>query len=144
MTGWCWQHSGVPGLLRELVAEKLERGKGWRRWRRRREGGKEDYEGPATRGLLLGPEKVCRKRSTHSGNKPQTLASLINNRKLWDTGLRNNAHSSLAIVEITLMFTYPSVHRNIYEDVQSSKCVERKKYTYHGSNAVFEWTACLA
>ena len=25
MIGWCWQHSGVPGLLRELVAESRKR-----------------------------------------------------------------------------------------------------------------------
>lgn len=29
-------------------------------------GCKEDYEGPATRGLLLEPEKVCRKSGPHS------------------------------------------------------------------------------
>lgn len=56
-------------------------GKGWRR-RGWRGGGKEDYEGPATRGLLLEPEKVCGKGSTHSGNELQTLAVQMNNRKL--------------------------------------------------------------
>lgn len=33
-----------------------------------RAGGKEDYEGPVVKGLLLEPEKVCRKSGTHSGN----------------------------------------------------------------------------
>lgn len=32
-------------------------------------GCKGDYEGPGMRGLLLKPEKVCRKSGTHSGNK---------------------------------------------------------------------------
>lgn len=63
--------------MRELVAEMLERGKGWRKG-----GGKEDYEGPATRGLLLEPEKVCRKSSTHSGNELEALVFQMNNRKL--------------------------------------------------------------
>lgn len=66
----------MPGPLKELFAEKLKRGKGWLG------GGEEDYERPATRGLLLGPEKVCRKRSTHSGNILETQAFLMNNRKL--------------------------------------------------------------
>lgn len=41
-----------------------------RRERERGEGGnwEEDYGGPAARGLLLEPEKVCRKSGTHSGN----------------------------------------------------------------------------
>ena len=43
---------------------------------------KEDYEGPAMRGLLLESEKVLRKSGTHSGNKLETWASLMENRKL--------------------------------------------------------------
>lgn len=58
--------------------EEKVRGGGFGRWG----GGKEDYEGPETRGPLLEPEKVCRRSSTHSGNELKTPAILINNRKL--------------------------------------------------------------
>ena len=61
-----------------LVGEKLGGSKGLDG----RGCGKEDYEGPAMRGLLLEPEKVCRKSGTHSGNQPETLAFQMNNRKL--------------------------------------------------------------
>lgn len=67
MEGPCWREAGG--------SKGLEAGGGV----------KEDYEGPAMRGLLLEPEKVCRKSVTHSGYKPETQGSFfyfINNRKL--------------------------------------------------------------
>ena len=55
---WSWRES----LLEEGWRERgRERGRGLKR---------EDYGRPAVKGLLLEPEKVCRKSATHSANIP--------------------------------------------------------------------------
>ena len=55
------QQGALPFVREVREREKVGGGKGG--------GGKEDYEGPTMRGPLFEPEKVCGKRSTHSGHE---------------------------------------------------------------------------